>query len=158
RIINTVANDGDADGNTAVTTVKETSVNETPINTVPVPPPVQTTNEDTDLVFSAANRNAISISSADIGAAPATLDLSGTNGVLALAPIPAGLNFGTGDGPADATMTFTGTVGDINTALNGLLFHPDANFHGTGVNGAVLTINTNDNGNTGTDPDTLDPI
>src|SRR5262249_37928811 len=73
RIINTVVNDGLADGNTAVTTVQVTSVNETPINTVP---PAQTTNEDIDLVFSAANGNAISISDADIGAGGATVTLS----------------------------------------------------------------------------------
>src|SRR5262249_42044612 len=132
RKINTVVNDGLADGNTAVTTVQVTSVNETPINTVP---PAQTTNEDIDLVFSAANGNAIPISDADIGAAGATVTLSVLHGVLTLGSIPAGLSFGTGDGTADATMTFTGSVSDINTALNGLLYHPNANFQGTGVNG-----------------------
>src|SRR5262249_27714287 len=40
----------------------------------------------------------------------------------------------------------------------GLLYHPNANFHGTGVNGDALTITTNDNGNTGTDPDIIDPV
>ena len=42
-------------------------------------------------------------------------------------------------------MTFTGTLADINTALNNLSFQPLANFNGA----AALTITTNDLGNTG---------
>ena len=52
-------------------------------------------------------------------------------------------------------MTFTGTLADINTALNNLSFQPLANFNGA----AALTIGTNDLGNTGgsakTDTDTV---
>ncbi len=57
-----------------------------------------------------------------------------------------GLTFVTGDGIADGTMTFTGTIGAINAALNGLTFTPAANANGT----VTLTINTDDLGNTGT--------
>ena len=42
-------------------------------------------------------------------------------------------------------MIFTGTIPAINTALNGLVFRPTANFNGT----ASLTITTNDQGYTG---------
>jgi hypothetical protein len=42
-------------------------------------------------------------------------------------------------------MTFTGTIANINAALNGLRFTPTTNFTGA----ASLQINTNDQGNTG---------
>ena len=43
-------------------------------------------------------------------------------------------------------MTFTGTLANINAALNGLAYQPTANFNGADT----LTITTNDQGNTGT--------
>jgi len=43
-------------------------------------------------------------------------------------------------------MTFTGTIANINSALNGMTFTPTAGFSGTGS----LTITSNDLGNTGT--------
>ena len=55
-----------------------------------------------------------------------------------------GLSFSAGDGTADATMTFTGTVSDINTALNGMTYSAP------GSTGSVtLTIVSNDLGHTG---------
>ena len=93
----------------------------------------------------AGNGNQISIADVDAGAGSVQVTLTGTNGTLTLAGI-AGLTFTTGDGTADATMTFTGTVANINTALNGLSFAPTANFNGA----ASLQITTNDQGNTGT--------
>ena len=56
------------------------------------------------------------------------------------------LGFSIGDGTDDTTMTFTGTIDDINTALDGLTFTPTASFNGT----ATVTITTDDQGNTGT--------
>ena len=55
----------------------------------------------------------------------------------------AGLTFSVGDGTADGTMTFSGTLAAINTALNGLSFLPDVNFNGA----AALSVNTSDQGN-----------
>ena len=57
----------------------------------------------------------------------------------------AGLSFTAGDGTSDATMTFTGSIIDINTALDGLSFAPTPDFNGA----ANLQIVTNDLGNTG---------
>ena len=51
-----------------------------------------------------------------------------------------GLVFSEGTGQNDTTMTFTGTLADVNAALNGLQYMPDADFTGT----AHLTITTND--------------
>jgi hypothetical protein len=56
------------------------------------------------------------------------------------------LTFSVGDGIADATMTFTGTIADINTALQGLTYSPNGGYNGIDT----LTITTNDLGNTGT--------
>src|SRR5690606_22977451 len=57
----------------------------------------------------------------------------------------AGLAFSTGDGSDDPVLVFTGTLGAINTALDGLVFAPTAEFSG----GASLEIATDDLGNTG---------
>ena len=71
--------------------------------------------------------------------------LSVSNGTLSLAGT-SGLSFNVGDGSSDVTMTFTGTAADINAALNGLRFDPDADYQGT----AVVQIITDDLGNVGT--------
>src|SRR5262249_45183857 len=117
------------------------AVNDAPVNTVPGS---QTTNEDTALVFSTTNGNAISVGDVDAGSASVQVTLTATNGALTLSGT-SGLTFSAGDGTSDATMTFTGTLANINTALNGLTFTPTANFHGS----ASVQIVTNDQGNTG---------
>src|SRR5206468_5814879 len=53
--------------------------------------------------------------------------------------------FTVGDGTSDATMTFTGTIASINTALQGMSYLGNLNYNGADV----LTITTNDQGNTG---------
>jgi hypothetical protein len=120
-------------------TINVAAVNDAPVNTVPG---LQTVNEDTALVFNGANT--ISISDVDANGGTETVTLSVTSGALTLSGTT-GLVFGTGDGTADSTMTFTGTVSDINTALNGLSYQGNLNFNGSDT----LNITTNDNGNTG---------
>ena len=110
--------------------------NSAPANTVPG---AQTTNEDTNKVFSAANGNAITVADADAGGTNNEVSLSVTNGTLTLFTT-AGLSFTAGDGTADATMTLRGTAAAINAALDGLIFTPSANYNG----GAVLTLATQD--------------
>jgi hypothetical protein len=104
------------------------------VNTVPGG---QSTNEDIALVFSTGNGNAIQVS--DVDGTDQTVTLSVTNGVLSLSGTT-GLSFTTGDGTADATMTFSGTQTAINTALNGLGYTPTANFNGS----ELLQIVTSD--------------
>ncbi len=96
------------------------------------------------LLFSSATGTAISVSDADAGGAAMQVTLTATNGTLNLSGTR-GLTFSTGDGTADATMTFTGTVADINAALEGMTFVATADFTGT----ASVQIATNDLGNTG---------
>ena len=110
--------------------------NDAPVNTVPV---AQSVDEDTALVFSFANGNQISIDDPDAGANPVEVTLSVTNGTLTLNGTT-GLTFNTGDGTADATTTFSGTVTDINTALNGLSYSPTTDYNGS----ETLTLSTLD--------------
>ena len=61
------------------------------------------------------------------------------NGTLSLSQIT-GLTFVTGDGTADATMTFTGTEALVNAALDGMGYTPDPDWFGA----ATLTVTTDD--------------
>jgi uncharacterized lipoprotein len=115
--------------------------NAAPVNTVPG---AQSTPEDTALVFSTADANAISVADPDAGTNPLRLSLTVTNGTLTLATV-AGLTFNSGANGSTA-MTFTGTAAQINAALNGLQYAPNANTNGPDL----LAITTNDLGNTGT--------
>src|SRR5687768_2780245 len=123
-------------------TINVTAVNDAPVNTVPGP---QSTTEDTPKVFSSGNANQISVADVDAGSADIRVTLTATNGTITLATT-AGLLFGAGDGTADATMTFDGTLTEVNTAMNGMSFTPTLGFSGA----ATLTITSNDLGNTGT--------
>jgi hypothetical protein len=123
-------------------TINVTGVNDAPVNTVPGP---QATDEDVALVFSSGNGNQISVADSDAGANPIKITLTATNGTITLSTT-AGLSFITGDGTADATMMFTGTLTAVNTALNGMSFTGTANFSGA----ASLQIVSDDQGNTGT--------
>ena len=125
------------DSDTVAITVAGT--NDAPVNAVPG---MQVTNEDVVRVFSIANANGISVS--DVDAASLQLTLSASSGSLSL-PLKTGLTFQAGDGTADPSMTFTGTIASINAALNGLSFTPAANFFGA----ATLTVLTSDLGASG---------
>ncbi len=104
-----------------------------------VVPGSQSTNEDTNIVFSSGNGNQISISDQDPVGSNQEVTLTVTNGTLTLSGTT-GLTFVTGDGITDSTMTFRGTVSDINTALNGLIYTPTSNYSGS----ASLTMSTTD--------------
>lgn len=148
---NDLGNTGTGGVLTATNTVPltVTAVNDAPVNHLPG---AQTTNQDTALTFNTANGNLISVSDVDAGSGLVQVSLTAAGGTLTLASTT-GLSFsfadsrgtGTGDGTADASMTFRGTLTDVNTALNGLVFVPTPLFHGT----ASLTMTTNDLGNTG---------
>jgi len=130
-----------------------TRKNQAPVNTAPSE---ATTNEDTPLVFSTANGNALSIADADANPATtimqvrlqtsltASLTLSGTTGLSFSFSDADGT--GSGDGTADQFMVFRGTINAINAALNGLTFTPGANING---NLWVYEFITHDLGNFG---------
>src|SRR5262245_19143568 len=91
------------------------AVNDAPINIVPA---AQTMNEDGTLTFSVAHGNAISIADVDAGSSSVQVTLAATNGVLTLA----GTSGLTVSGNGTGTVTVTGSLANINTALNGLVF------------------------------------
>jgi hypothetical protein len=121
-------------------TIDVTATNDAPQNGMPL---AQATAYNTPLVFSAANGNRISVADVDAGNADIEVTLSASDGTLALSGVD-GLNF-TGGGNGTASMSFTGTIGAINTALDGMTFTPTTNFAGA----AGLTLQTSDQGNSG---------
>jgi hypothetical protein len=120
-------------------------MNKVPVNTVPG---AQSTDEDVPLTFTGATK--ISIVDTDAGTASVKVTLTATNGTFSLSGT-GGLTFtpaGAGnDGLNDSQMIFTGTLTDINAALDGLTFTPTLNYSGP----ASLAIDTDDQGNTGVD-------
>jgi predicted extracellular nuclease len=144
------AGDGSTDSAIFTVTFNVTGQNIAPVNTLPQS---ASTSEDTALTLRDAAR--ISIADADAGTGALRVSLTATNGTLSLSRTT-GLTFLSGDGTTDATLSFEGTLANLNAALDALVFTPAADFNGT----ATLTIQTNDRGNSGqggekTDSDTL---
>ncbi len=117
------------------------SVNNAPVITVPLS---QQTLEDTPLTLSGSAGNLVTVSDVDGAAGVEQLTLTASGGTITLAPQNTVHIIG-GTGSDDAAVTFTGTLVQLNVALDGLTFTPDSNFSGT----ATLTITANDLGNTG---------
>ena len=118
--------DGGLDTSAAQTfIITVNAVNDAPVNSVPGP---QNALKNGSLTFSPANSNLISVS--DIDATSLQVQLNVVNGTVTLGGV-SGLSFTVGDGAADSTMTYTGTIANINTALNGLQFTPTAGFTGS---------------------------
>ncbi|MCD2185388.1 cadherin-like domain-containing protein [Rhizobium sp. GN54] len=126
---------------TAITTIVVEAVNDAPINTVPGAVSI---GGNEPLVFSTGNGNRISVADVDAGGNPVKVTLVATQGTLSLSGT-SGLSFEAGDGAADSVMTFTGTLANINAALNGLTFVPLAGYTGA----ASISIETDDLGNAG---------
>ncbi len=129
-----------------------TAVNDAPVNTVPGDPSV---NEDTDLVFSSGNGNALSVADVDAGGANIQVTVSALNGTIT----PAGGSGAVVSGSGTGSTVITGTVLQANAALNGLKYKGNLNFNDT-RGSETLTLATDDLGNTGsggalTDIDTV---
>ena len=112
-------------------------------------------NEDGSLVFGSDPKPTISISDVDAFDRDIVVTITATHGQLSLAGND-GASVNTSDNAGIYTLTLTGTQAEINQALDGLKFTPDANFHGD----AVITVSVDDQGNTGvgdgTDTHTID--
>jgi len=78
--------------------------------------------------FLIGNSNLVSIVDVDAGTSDVSVTLTATHGVLTLGGTT-GLIFTFGDGTNDGTMTFAGTVSEVNAALVGLTFSPTASFY-----------------------------
>jgi hypothetical protein len=103
---------------------------------------VQTTAEDTNIVFDAAHDNAIRVSDLGAGGASETLTLTVLHGALTLATTS---NLSIVANAGGSSIQVTGTLADINAALDGLIYRPDQDYNGTDT----LTLDLNDNGNNG---------
>ena len=107
-------------------------------------PGSQQTAGGSPLVFDAAHGNAIHIQDVDAGGGQLLVTLSADHGLLRLSRV-AGLTLMNGTANGSATLTFTGTLSDINAALDGLVYEAAANYVGP----ATLRIVTDDQGNSG---------
>jgi len=123
---------------TAQASLNVTSVNDAPTLTLPGG---QTVESNGTLTL---NGTPIVLADVDAGSGGLEVTLTATQGTVSLGSA-SGLTFSNGDGVADASMTFTGSLADINTALSGLSFAPANGYVGT----AGLQINASDLGNTG---------
>ncbi|MEA5616700.1 FG-GAP-like repeat-containing protein, partial [Cronbergia sp. UHCC 0137] len=109
--------------------------NESPAIAVPS---TQTVNEDTNLILTGIN-----ITDADVGTGSLQVSLSATNGTINLSDTT-GLTFNSGSNNSK-TMTFTGSLTDINIAIDDLVYLGDLNFNGSDT----VSISVDDLGNTG---------
>jgi ELWxxDGT repeat protein len=141
---NDLGNTGEPGALTDTDTVAITvnAVNDGPANTVPG---AQVVDEDATLAISG-----ISISDVDAGTANISVTLSVASGTLNVSTIAAsGVTSGAISGNGGATVTITGSPAAINATLasaSGLVYQGTLNFNGNDV----LTVLTNDLGNTGT--------
>ena len=123
-----------------------------PENVVPGP---QTIDEDTTLTFSTANGNPIIITDPDADPNPVDVTLQVSHGTLTLATTN-NLQFLNNTSNNSSTISIRGRLGDINAALNGLIYRPNQDFFNLDPNGnpitgldETLTVTTSDRGNTG---------
>jgi hypothetical protein len=131
--------DGDGGSAQAVATVTVTAANDLPA--ILAFDPTVSGTEDTNLVFKAANSNAITI--ADPDDTSVTVTLTVLNGRLTLSQTT-GLSV-TGDGTASVELT--GSPADINAALEGLIYRGNLNYEGSDT----LTIEADDGDGTDTE-------
>jgi VCBS repeat-containing protein len=114
--------------------------NDAPVNTLP-----GTRSGQEDVALAIAG---ISVADIDVDRDPnvndrtITVTLQVTRGTLLLGAAVPGVTVG---GANSATLTLTGTLANVNTALAGLFYLGNANFNGTDT----LTVTSNDQGNYG---------
>jgi hypothetical protein len=134
----------------AVFPINVTLVNDAPVNTVPATQFVKTNSNN--FSFSTATGNAIAIADGDSGTNPLLVTLAVNQGTLRINNTAVTFTAGTNN-TAAATLTFSGTLNNLNAALQTLTYTPPANFQGT----ATLTVTTNDQGGTSPDGTRNDP-
>ncbi len=129
-------------GTVSVNVIK---VNQPPI--VHVQTPVST-QENVALQFSASSGHPVTITDHDATTTPTlTLEdvtITAVNGTVTLGTT-SGVTMISGTGVNDSSVTFEGSLAQINAALSGLLFRPTTNFAGQ----ASITFTVNDRGNAG---------
>jgi hypothetical protein len=94
-----------------------------------VVPTAQTVSPGGTRVFSSAGSNAITVGDSDPTQSTLTVTIAAANGTVSLTDID-NLTFSNGSGTDDTSVTFSGAAADINTALDGLSYSPNAGFSG----------------------------
>jgi hypothetical protein len=130
----------DLDQSANTVTINVNAVNDAPINSVPLA--TQSVNEEATLTFSTGGGNAITINDIDVGSGNETVTLTVSNGTLVLGSHVGLVSFSPDNA---ASITLTGTIANIDNALEGLTYTGNLDFQGADT----LTVHTNDNGNTG---------
>jgi hypothetical protein len=106
--------------------------------TITAPASISVT-ENTTLVFSTANADAITLADSFAGSSADTLTLTATDGTLTLGST-SGLTSVSGNG--SPSVTVSGTLANLNAAVNGLTYTPSASY----VGGDSLKISLSDPG------------
>ena len=122
---------GDTASSSATIPVTVLPVNDAPVNTVPT---AQSGSEDTALVFSAANGNALGVD--DIDSPSLTTTISVTQGSFSLGSTAGVTVIGNGSG----TVSVAGSPAAINAALEGARYTGTADYNGP----ATLTLSSSD--------------
>jgi hypothetical protein len=104
---------------------------------------LQVVDEDTSLVFSAANNNAITVSDVDANGSTESVTLSVQHGTLRLAA-GSGVSV-TAGADGSGSLTFSGTIAQLNAALGGLSYQGVLDYSGADT----LELTIDDGGNTG---------
>ena len=125
---------------TATTAVNIIQINNPPTVTAPAS---ISFNQNANFVFNGAN--AITVNDVDSDGGQELVTLTATNGVIDLASA-AGVTITAGSNGSN-TITFKGTIAQLNSALTNLTFVPTLNYHGS----ASLVVSVNDQGNAGRD-------
>jgi hypothetical protein len=134
--------DGDLLSEPIDVAITVTSINDAPVDTVAG---TQTLRLGLGLLETA--RFDLAVADVDAGGGALQVTLTATNGRMSLRTT-SGLTFAAGDGASDATMTFTGTLSAIDSALTGLRYTPSLLGFTLAGRGTV-TITSNDLGNSG---------
>lgn len=131
-----------AQSNESTAAITVTNFNEPPVVTVPGP---VTIDEDTtlNLVGNAT------VSDSDAGGEVIRMTVAATNGTVTLSQLTGLTDAASGGNaitnPTFASLTFYGTMVNINSALTGVRYTPHADYFG----GATITFTANDLGHTG---------
>ncbi len=134
-----VSDEGDND-------VRILHINQAPVLSVPGAQSVlgnATNSSDNVLTFSAGRAGVLSVADADAGSSAEQVTLSAAHGVLTLSGT-SGLTFSAGSN-GSSSMAFSGSVSDINSALDGLTYEPATGYAGSDA----LDISVDDLGHTG---------
>ena len=103
-------------------------------------PGTATVTENGSVTFSSSDKDAIDLSDPDATSTSDSLTLTSTHGTLRLAST-SGLKVTSGANRS-SSMTVTGTLANLNAALNGLIFTPTSRYTGT----ATIAVSVKDSG------------